>query len=211
MLLCADLHHPATLDAIQPIVSRGQPRIVYSDPPWNPGNEKYWRTHAGANPGPGYDRFLAAWCDVVTRCIDAGTTDVFCEQSSNQHHRQLLLRAVDAAGWPISLRGQWTVCYGHPKRPNTLLHFGRQPLATNPSGLSGEAMTACALSGVAAPAGSLIVDPCMGKGMTSRMAVRFGWNFVGVELNQRRMDIAVAWLARHGYAIQEVASDLSRP
>lgn len=182
--------------------------IVYSDPPWNPGNEKYWRTHAGATPVDegGYDVLLDSWC----ACI-AGTSPahVFCEQSFNDKHRALFTAAVERCdGWDLPLLEEWTVYYGSPgsrgcSRPNKLLHFGHVPITTDPSGLRGQKMTRVVCDGLDLPAGGTIADPCMGKGMTSREAHGHGWHCVGTELNPKRLEKTIAWLLKKGYEEQE--------
>jgi hypothetical protein len=173
--------------------------VVYSDPPWNPGNEKYWRTQAGLKPAKSYGEFLDAWCRVVSSC---NPLHVFCEQSSSEKHNGMLLAAIErSGGWNLDLIEKWTVCYGSKSsvRPNVLFHFGGTGISTDPSGLRGEKMTRTVFEGLHIPVDSTIVDPCMGKGMTSRMAHIFGCHCVGAELNAARMNVAVSWLLKEGY------------
>ena len=176
--------------------------LVYSDPPWNPGNEKWWRRHARAEPPIAYDQLLDAWCNCVAACCPR---DVFCEQSFNAKHRSLFIDAVARCpGWQLPLLKEWTVYYGSPGsrsclRPNALLHFGSIPLTTDPSGLSGEAMTQRVFDGLALPSGTYVADPCMGKGMTSRQAHKHGCHCFGTELNAARLDYAIKWLLKNGY------------
>ncbi len=170
--------------------------IIYSDPPWNPGNEKYWRRYAGASEPTQYNCLLDAWCHCVAACKPE---HVFCEQSVIDAHRQLFIDAVARCeGWNLPLLEQWTVYYGSPSRPNILLHFGRTKLASNPEGLRNEAMTRCVFEGLDA-SHATIIDPCIGLGMTSRMAHTFKHNCVGTELNSARLERAIAWLLKHGY------------
>lgn len=208
-LLCADLEAPNTLERFKKILPQ-QISVVYSDPPWNPGNATYWRTHAGKKKCESYERFLDSWITVVIECINRGASDIFCEQSSNEKHRMMFMNAVSKYGkqWPFILLEEWTVFYGSPgsasvRRPNTLLHFGSKKISTNPEGMAGEPMTIRVCAGIDAPPGSWVIDPCMGKGMTSRMAHYFDWNVVGVELNQKRLAYTVKWLERQGYEIEE--------
>lgn len=176
--------------------------VIYSDPPWNPGNEKWWRRHAGFDPPNGYDVLLDTWCATVAACHPE---HVFCEQSFNDRHRAMFVDAVDRCpGWDLPLLEEWTVYYGSPgshgcSRPNALLHFGRVPLATDPSDLRGIHMTRCVFEGLSYPPGSTVGDPCIGKGMTSRLAHEQGWNCVGIELNGKRLDFAIRWLLKKGY------------
>lgn len=174
--------------------------IVYSDPPWSPGNEKWWRRHAGLEPPEAYQNLLAGWCACVIACHP---TDVFCEQSVVDEHRNLLLGMIDSCpGWGLPLVEQWTVFYGSPLRPNVLLHFGKDKLRTNPEGMHGEAMTRRVFESFAGRVRT-VADPCTGLGMTSRMAHEFGADFVGTELNSKRLDRTIGWLLRHGYRRSE--------
>lgn len=47
--------------------------------------------------------------------------------------------------------------------------------------------------------GTVVADPCTGFGRTSRIAHEFGSNFVGTELDERRLNRAVKWLIDRGY------------
>ena len=170
--------------------------VVYSDPPWNPGNEKWWRKHAGVGPPVDYNHLLDAWCRIVAALTPE---HVFCEQSSIAKHRQFFLDAARRTDGFLPFLEQWTVFYGPNGRlPNSLLHFGSEPLRTDPSGMRAEPMTRRVFEGLDTD-GTLIVDPCTGKGMSSRMAHYFGCQFVGTELNAKRLDFSVAWLKKQGY------------
>jgi hypothetical protein len=174
--------------------------LVYSDPPWSPGNEKWWRRHAGEAPPEDYARLLNAWCWCAAMC---NPEHVLCEQSVNAAHRQLLLDAVSRQlAWNLPLLEHWTVYYGNPLRPNVLLHWGNESLVTDPSEMYGEAMTRRVFEGIAGLAGRAVADPCMGLGMTSRMAHRFGQHCIGTELNPKRLERSISWLLRHGYQEQ---------
>lgn len=179
---------------------RGRVAVVYSDPPWNPGNEKYWRRFAGENPPEDYRKFLDAWCACASAC-DA--EHVFCEQSIIRQHRKMFFDAVDRApSWKLPAYWMWTVQYGSPKRPNVLIHFGHKKIDTDPSWLSGEKMTRMVFMGLHLKDGDTVADPCMGLGMTSRVAHKFGLNCIGTELNPKRLDRTIDWLLKHGYQEQ---------
>ena len=145
LLLCADLLESSTLVKLQEMIAMsgcGGCDLVYSDPPWNPGNEKYWRQHAEKSEPKQYDAFLNAWCDAVQICINRGAEDIFCEQSNNPKHREMLLEVVKQKNWRIPLLEDWVVFYGTPSSvscstPNRLLHFGKEKIDTNPSGMIG--------------------------------------------------------------------------
>lgn len=181
--------------------------IVYSDPPWNPGMEKLWRRMAEVGPPVAYDNLLDAWCSTVAACEP---DHIFCEQSFIERHRKMFTDAVERCpNWTLPLLEEWTVYYGSPgsrgcSRPNSLLHFGHQPLRTDPSEMRGIHMTRCVFEGLPYPPGATIGDPCIGKGMTSRLAHERGWHCIGTELNAKRLDYAITWLRKKGY--QEGAS-----
>lgn len=161
--------------------------IVYSDPPWGPGNLMYWRTHNGETERPDWRRFLDTFCGVVASSIKPGA-HVFVEMG---------LRWVDdlaetMASLEIHESKRWTCFYGNPKLPNVLWYSG-PGTTTDPSGMAGVAMTRTALEGVASP-GALVFDPCCGKGMTARCALRLGMRFAGVELNPKRAAVTQKWL-----------------
>jgi hypothetical protein len=69
--------------------------------------------------------------------------------------------------------------------------------------MAGEPMTIRVCAGLQLPPGSVVVDPCMGKGMTSRMAHYFDWDCVGVEINPKRLAKTIEWLGRQGYDVEE--------
>jgi len=178
--------------------SFGDIHVVYSDPPWNPGNEKWWRTYANLDPPKSYGLFLDSWC----RCACLGNPEhIFCEQSVNSKHRDLLKEAVlRCDSWVLPLIEEWTIWYGSPSRPNVLMHFGRSSLGADLTDMRGEEMVALVLDTLNLPKGSVVADPCMGLGTTSRQAHKHGLCCVGTELNPVRLDRTIGWLLRSGYS-----------
>lgn len=208
-LAVADLEEPTHVDAVRDLLP-GTVDMVYSDPPWDPGNRKYWRTHAEADHEGTYDDFLDSWCGLVGECVqERGTEHVFTEQSFNDEPRQMFLDAVERTeAWTLPLTGEFKVFYGSPgsrsrQNPNMLLHFGDDGLTTDPSGLDGEPMTIRACAGVDVPPGSTVYDLCMGKGMTSRMALYYQWDCIGTEINPKRLGKTITWLERKNFEVSE--------
>ena len=161
--------------------------IIYSDPPWGAGNLKYWRTHNGElESRPDWAVFMATFCQVVAEHRKP-SAPVFIEMG--QRWADELARAMDAVG--IVEAARWTAFYGSPKRPNVLWFSG--PLVPESLILSGgDAMTMSALRSVARP-NSVVLDPCCGKGMTARCALKLGMRFRGVELNPKRAAVTRTW------------------
>lgn len=166
--------------------------IVYTDPPWGPGNLQYWRTYNGEHGRPSWPAFLGRLCEVLhtNTALDG---HVFVEMGLRWADN--LSDEMARVGRPE--RARWACVYsaGGAKRPNVLWYSG-PGTTTDPSGLSGVAMTRRALEGVVAPS-ALVFDPCCGKGMTARCAVRLGMRFAGVELNPARAAATQRWLALH--------------
>lgn len=166
--------------------------IIYSDPPWGPGNLMYWRTHNGETRRPDWATFLSTFCSIVRSSVRPGG-HVFVEMGLRWVDD--LAEAMRRVGFRESAR--FGCLYGPASKrlPNVLWYSG-PGTKTDPSGMYGVAMTRRALEGVAAP-GALVFDPCCGKGMTARCALRLGMRFAGVELNPRRAAVTKAFLARH--------------
>lgn len=163
--------------------------ITYSDPPWGPGNLMYWRTHNKETTRPNWDVFLDTFCRLVSKYTDRDG-HVLVEMG---------LRWVDQLAAAMAkydrIETQRFNCfYTSKKLPNVLWYSG-PGITTDPSGLSGVAMTKTALSGVVKP-GALVLDPCCGKGMTARCSIGLGMRFAGVELNPNRAKVTQAWLER---------------
>ena len=172
-------------------------QIVYSDPPWNPGNEKYWRNYASAVETRGYEELLDAWCACAVACAPE---HIFVEQSVNPAHKGMLLHAIKRCdGWTLPLLEEWEVIYGSPKRPNALLHFGRKRITTDPTGMHGNPMVRTVFQGLKLAPAAAVADPCMGLGTTARMAHEFGLSCIGTELNAARLDRTIGMLTKLGY------------
>lgn len=193
-LCVADL---TTAEGLQVFESLGPADAVYGDPPWSAGNEKWWRRFGGFSHPGDYSRLL----DAIIKCIIAtGARSALIEQSINAKHKGMFFDAIARCSmWTLPLAGEYLVRYGSPLRPNALLHFGHAPLTADPSGLSGELMTQVAISGLGLKPGSVIADPCMGLGMTSRQAHKHGCHCYGTELNPVRLSKTISWLLRNGY------------
>lgn len=163
--------------------------IVYSDPPWGPGNLMYWRTKNDETNRPSWPDFLATFCAVVA-ASSRPVGHVFVEMGTRWIDD--LANAMAAHG--LTETARWAVRYGNPQRPNVLWYSG-PGVSCDPTGMSGEPMTQHVIDSVAVP-GALVFDPCCGKGMTARCALRAGMRFSGVELNPDRASVTRRWCER---------------
>jgi len=190
-LLVGDL----TTGAVATLMGDERADVVYSDPPWGPGNQQYWHTinARGSAPRTSWAAFLAAFCDACAR-FRQPDAPVFVEMGLRW------VDDLDAAMATAGLvrQGRWTIFYGPKKKPlpNTLSLFGPRAIdIALPTPPHGEPVTRAALSAVVRP-GRIVLDPCTGKGMTARITHTLGAHFRGCELNPRRLDITATWLRR---------------
>lgn len=187
-LACGDI----TTGVVSGLMASARADVVYSDPPWGPGNQRYWHTHNGSAPRTDWAAFLAAFCSVCAtyRKPDA---PVFVEMGLRWVEE--LDAAMKHAGLPRQRR--WDITYGRPARPNALLLYGDRdmPVDLGPN-THGEPITRTILTAVVRP-GAIVLDPCCGKGMTARHAHNNGAAFRGSELNAKRLEETASWLRAH--------------
>lgn len=186
------LHGDITTGIVSALMGTERADIVYSDPPWGPGNQRYWHTHNGSVPRTDWITFLAAFCAACAahRKPDA---PVFVEMGLRWVEE--LDAAMARVGLPRMRR--WGISYGCPARPNALLLYGFDDVAIDLGpNTHGEPITRTVLAAVVKP-GSVVLDPCCGRGMTARNAHHRGGYFRGCELNSKRLEVTASWLRKH--------------
>ena len=159
--------------------------LVYSDPPWNNGDAKSWRTQSKRDGAVG--RNVVA-TDVVPKILSVAQARgllAYVESGLPTLDGFItMLRAMDA-----TIVGQWeTWTTVNKKRKNALIaadfgqHTVRLPDFTGMGdGVTpGYAMRAWGHTGT-------VLDPCSGLGFTSRNAAESGWRSLNHELNPNRM------------------------
>jgi len=190
-LLCGDI----TTGSVRDVMGGELADVIYSDPPWGPGNQQYWHTMnvRGSVPRTSWGEFLHAFCRA---CAEHRTQDapVFVEMGLRWVDE--LVAAMAAVGLP--LQRQWRCLYGQKKKPhaNMLSLFGPRDIpVTMPDPPFGEPVTRAALEACVRP-GMIVLDPCTGLGMTARITHTLGGRFRGTELNPARLERTAAWLRR---------------
>jgi len=167
--------------------------IIYSDPPWGVGNLKFWRTHNAQTGHPADWRAFLLTLGAVARTALKPGGHLFLEMGCRWVDELSEVMAV--AGFPE--RARWRCFYGPASKPlPNVLWYSGPGASCNPTGMRGEPMTRHVLNSVAVP-GALVFDPCCGKGMTARCAVRAGMRFAGCELNPKRAAVTAEWLRKH--------------
>jgi hypothetical protein len=190
-LLCGDI----TEGAIDQLMGPERADVIYSDPPWGPGNQQYWHTMRarGSCPRTSWAEFLATFCQVCVR-YRTPNAPVFVEMGLRWEGE--LVEAMAAVGLPRQRR--FRTFYGSKQKPteNVLSLFGHADAdIAMPAVAHGEPVTRAALGGVVRP-GDLVLDPCTGLGMTARIAHVLGAQFRGLEMNATRLARTEAWLRK---------------
>jgi len=206
--VCGDIEDGA-LERLYSLLPE-RPAMVYSDPPWNAGNARYWRTQAGLGRAVDWETL---WCLIADFTQRTGAPDVWFEMSLSQTETWLQI----VTPYLPPLVGLWQVYYGSPPtvgpyihccgRPNNIARFARHTCVPLPdmTGLKGEAVTNLAFrSSLTDGACGIVVDPCIGKGMTARMACSHGLTCYGAELNPKRLSVTLAWFEKRGYALDSI-------
>lgn len=185
-LLCGDI----TQGAVEAVMCGEKADVVYSDPPWGPGNQKYWHTmnNRGSVPRTSWEKFLVHF---VFACIRNARKEapIFVEMGT---------RWVDELDSVMLSAGQrrvrrWNITYSQKRLPLTLSLYGHTDVDVDMPDTHGKAVTASVLQACVSP-DSIVLDPCTGLGMTARYTHMLGGQFRGTELNPKRLERTCAWL-----------------
>ena len=188
-LLCGDI----TTGVVGNLMGDERADVIYSDPPWGPGNQRYWHTmrERGSEPRTPWLEFLALFCRACAthRKPDA---PVFIEMGLRW------VDDIDSAMADVGIKKQhrWVPTYGPKSKPlpNALtLYCGQDVDIAMPSPMHGEPVTRAVLASVVGPC-SVVLDPCTGLGMTARVTHTLGGHFRGTEMNAARLERTAAWL-----------------
>lgn len=157
--------------------------IIYTDPPWGEAFLKYFHKHAGLEMTDTWPEFVQRLGAVYQANLRPGGHLVI----------EMGLRWVDEFaevlsdfGFPETAR--WNVTYGPKKKPITMgVWYSGPGFEIDRSLLHGTAVTATNLRLLAQEEpGGTVLDPCCGKGMVAKYALREGFRFVGTELFSER-------------------------
>lgn len=175
--------------------SIGRQVVVYSDPPWGQSLVNSFRTKAGL------ERAAYRWEDLYARIAKIGHSrgwPVYVEGSA--------MTSRDGRKIPATIEGG---AYHHSveityyrTKPAGLYYCGPSPLhhsvLTRLAGEDDEHTPGIVMayygSGIYGPVGT-VIDPCAGRGVTSREAARQGWMSLNNELNPLRVSAALSRMA----------------
>lgn len=203
-LLCGDI----TTGVIDRLMADERADVIYSDPPWGPGNQQYWHTmrERGSAPRTSWHDFLDVFAAVCAK-HSKESSPIFVEMGMRWADE--LAEVMSAHDLPMVRR--WVMTYGPKSKPLpvTLGFFGRasersdhesladRVSASMPDPPHGEPVTANVLGEVVWP-GVVVLDPCTGLGMTARWTSKHGGSFRGSEMNAARLERTATWLGSRG-------------
>lgn len=166
------------------------PDLSYSDPPWNKGNAKSFRTKAGVGRDVDFDRLLDLVVQEVKRSkhlsfIEMGMATVPALREKLIAHSGLLI-------------GQWEITY-YGKKPCMLLAVNFHGVVTIDlpefSGLDDSKTPFSAIEvvrGLIKGQVAYVYDPCMGRGLTAEAAIKNEGVALGIELNPYRLSVTLS-------------------
>jgi hypothetical protein len=157
-----------------------KPSVVYADPPWGAALLHGFYTKAGLERPP------FGWLDLYRRVLAmAGGLPCFMESGWAQ--------APEIAPLCYGLYSCWHITYD--RKAKACLHYcgPELPEGLDLTGLDDSVTPAAVLA--AYPPG-VVLDPCAGRGFTSRAAQQAGWVSVNVELHPARVSAAMTRLAK---------------
>lgn len=160
--------------------------LIYTDSPWNTGNLRGFYTKAGKQTSKTFDEFVTVLFkhlgDVAapTCYLEIGKQNVgmFVERIGNIYPRVQL--------WPVTY---------YRRSPSWLIRGSIEETEVDFSGIDDMDTPRMAMKNEKF---STVADLCMGRGLTATTAFGMGKRFVGVELNKRRLAVAIKKVADMG-------------
>lgn len=186
--VCSDLKEHDTLRSHLEQPDTPSPTLLYCDPPWGQNLLNGFRTKAGLEHAD--YRWEELYADITAYGAELNLP-VWLEASKpDSRDGRRVPGTMRAAG---EHQFAWWITYNQKKLPCGLYYTGPTPhpmiLSNLLSGLSdkvtpGEVMAHTARGGT-------VLDPCAGRGVTSRCAENVGWSSINNELNPYRMSAAL--------------------
>lgn len=185
----------AVHDIFDPIPEfMNRPDLIFSDPPWNIGNVRSFYTKAGINWG---DFDFAGFSDRFFECLKEIGPRICYIEIGNQYVQDWKLRLSRMYEYTQS----WQVVY-YGKFPTNIIRGAVDGITSlDYTGLD----EAKIIYQVAKnEAHSVMGDLCMGQGLVGLAAYEAGKQFVGTELNERRLAVLLQKLSKKGAKIERI-------
>jgi hypothetical protein len=190
ILACGDLEEDDARKLLK--FTKILPDVTYSDPPWDKGNARAFRTKAGLGRDVNFDNLLTKVIEAVkdTRSV------VWLEMGVKETPK--LWQVVNLHNGEIL--GEWNVTYYsiHPSRLIATSFTGDTfPLPDFGAMDDGETPFAALRSAASHFQRDFTVfDPCIGRGIVAEAALAVEARVLGMELNPRRLAVTVEKLAK---------------
>lgn len=166
--------------------------MVYCDPPWSKGNANSFITKAGQD---GYVADFKDFMDVLFERIAWVSPNVCYLEIGKQHVADF----EERFGNIFPVIQVWPITY-YKKKPCFLIRGGQTATDTDYSGIDEELTPSLAIQ---AENPRCIADLCTGRGLTLLSAHANGKQFVGTELNKRRLAVAIEKAAKMGVSYEK--------
>jgi len=186
-LLCADQESSA--EAIRQFVAPASGGLVYVDPPWDNGNARSFRTKSGIDGSKGRQVVLSGLLEkLVLQTATLRPSAVFYEMGLLNAD---MLADLFAQQFPGAVQHRYPIVY-YRKHPCVLVQVYGEPLPSL-SGKDDENTPGLVMDALRP---STVVDLCAGRGGTAVAAAERNIRSWGVELNPRRMAVALDKLSK---------------
>ncbi len=168
--------------------------LLFVDPPWNLGNLNSFYTKAERVD---YREDFDEFADILfERITDIGPVTAYIEignQAINDWQERLAILFPHVQHWPVLY---------YRKHPTNLLRGSH--LAPTPLDFTGIDEARCISILAEQENYTTIADPCMGQGLVGLAAYKSGHQFVGTELNKRRLAVLLDKLAKAGAQVNRL-------
>lgn len=205
-LACTDLQEREQVDAALAFFGDA-PEMVYTDPPWDAGNARSFRTKANAQTPSIETRKVefGGFIDSVIDVVSLSRGPVFMEMGVKEVER--VKQHIGAHGGSV-----WEVVpiTYYRTKPCVLIHASFSPSYMNGPGASIADLTG--MDDDHTPLACIerfatrgpVLDVCMGRGLTAVSADKAGKIAWGIELNPRRLAVTIDKLAERGHEPRRV-------
>lgn len=182
---CADLERDGEHERL---IELGEIDIVYTDPPWDRGNARAFRTKAGDGRAVDFERLIRR---VIALCR-AARSEAWIEMG--RRHVDDVVRWLREDAWTVLRVYDTTYYRKHPAKLVRAIRAGSVGLEIDDALIDGrddEDTPGVVLAAAKAQGLTTVLDPCCGRGLTPATADRLGMRCFGAELNPRRLACAL--------------------
>ncbi len=190
LVTCYDLetHHDQVVRAANSLPP-APPALLYTDPPWGQANASSFRRKADLEGAANYVAFRRALCRIIAELGAPAVVEMGLRWVNDWRYE------LQNLGCPVVHVVQGTY---YRTKPMAYIIVAPRPLAHRLgaalTGVDDDRSPGYAIDTVAPPPGSVIFDPCCGRGLTARYTVSRGHHFLGNELAPYRAAATLAFL-----------------